>query len=417
MDTRNDPRPGDVVVSFGMGWESARLWQLIRDDCQAVLGVPLERVTFIVAQTGNEFPDTKYLCETHILPEMRKRGVRLVQVARKGEFEGDGIVVLDDTRSPREMHTSGAFGLYDEMLGNGTVPQFGGRGHACAQKYKGWVIGKWIDAWRGDMPYISIIGYNADETKRVAKAGQYDTHAMQQRFPLVERGEGRAEVEAHIRLEWGEWAKSCCQICPFTSGRSTLIDRHRTYPEGGARAMFLEFVSMALNHRMTLYSGGKSLYETIQATIAKDYAERDGSELDAAIAGFQHMLNTHSWAVYRVRRVYHPEVIRTDRCLKTIWTGSRAEMIERLSLLGQVEELDGHHRVYVRRREGMTRPATEEFFVAAPAVARNKAKKQFPTTWARATWDDPRPDPLEQFRLRLPAIAPVRGRYEPITML
>jgi hypothetical protein len=75
-----------VIVSYGLGWDSARLWQMIRDDGPGVLGVSLDRVVLITAMTGSEFADTQQLNEAQILPELRARGVRYVQVARAGEF-------------------------------------------------------------------------------------------------------------------------------------------------------------------------------------------------------------------------------------------------------------------------------------------------------------------------------------------
>lgn len=154
---------------------------------------------------------------------------------------------------------------------------------------------------------------------------------------------------------------------------------------------------MALNPRMSLSSGGRSLRQTIRAASAEDTAARGESALAAVVARYEAQLAAARWAVYRVRRVYHREAIRTDRGLEAIATGDRSAMIAALARLGPVEELDGHPRVYLRRRAGAERPAVEEFFVAAPHVARDKAKRQFPTSWARATFGDPRPDPLATF--------------------
>lgn len=394
-----DPQPGDVLVSAGLGWDWARLWQLIRDDPVGTVGVPHGRITCITAMTGNEFPDTKDLNEAHILPEMAELGIRYVQIARKGPSERDGIVVLSDTSAPTELHIKGDFyTLYDEMRDGGTVPQYGGTGHKCAIKFKGAPIGKWVKAWRGDLPYISVIGYNVDEGKRIAKAAQYDTAALQQTFPLMTRGEGHDLVRAHVRWEYGEWAKSCCFMCPFTVDRTCLVERHRKFPDGGAEALLLEFVSMALNSRMTLYSGGRSLHRTIAEARETDHATTGGSQLDEVVTLYTQALNEAPWTVYRVRRVYHENIHQTDRDLRAFFEGSRAAMQEKLAMLGPVEERDGHLRVYLRRRQGTQRPSVEEFFVIAPKRAKNKSKKQFWDNWVRATWRETVPDPLEQFR-------------------
>ena len=57
----------------------------------------------ITAQEGDEYPDQKMLVERHILPLMRAHHIRYVQVARAGHLEADGIIVLDDTREPRNV--------------------------------------------------------------------------------------------------------------------------------------------------------------------------------------------------------------------------------------------------------------------------------------------------------------------------
>ena len=62
----------------------------------------------ITAQTGDEYADTGRDVEAYILPLMRSHSIRFVQVARAGHHEADGIVVLDDTRSPTQIHLRGA---------------------------------------------------------------------------------------------------------------------------------------------------------------------------------------------------------------------------------------------------------------------------------------------------------------------
>ncbi|MGW5218729.1 hypothetical protein ACWEQA_12765 [Nocardia sp. NPDC004085] len=44
------------------------------------------------------------LVTTHVLPLLRQASVRLVEVARKGPSAADGIVVLQDTRQPVQLH-------------------------------------------------------------------------------------------------------------------------------------------------------------------------------------------------------------------------------------------------------------------------------------------------------------------------
>ena len=91
----------------------------------------------ITAQVGDEYPDQKMLVERHILPRMRAHHIRYVQVARAGHLEADGIIVLDDTREPRNVYLDGSYKLSQELRAAGTVPQFAGE-HRCSLK-KYWV--------------------------------------------------------------------------------------------------------------------------------------------------------------------------------------------------------------------------------------------------------------------------------------
>ena len=73
------------------------------------------------------------LVERHILPRMRAHHIRYVQVARAGHLEADGIIVLDDTREPRNVYLDGSYKLSQELRAAGTVPQFAGE-HRCSLK-------------------------------------------------------------------------------------------------------------------------------------------------------------------------------------------------------------------------------------------------------------------------------------------
>lgn len=104
-----------VYLSWGMGVEStAILTRWLIDPGSR--DFPLENLTVITAQTGDEHRDTKTLCETYIFPLMRSKQVRLVQVARAGRLEEDGIEILDDTDYPETLHIDGAYKLSDELL-------------------------------------------------------------------------------------------------------------------------------------------------------------------------------------------------------------------------------------------------------------------------------------------------------------
>ena len=103
---------------------------------------PLSHLTVITAQTGDEHR-AKNLCERYVLPLLRANNIRLVQVARAGRFEEDGIEVLDDSHQPQTLHIEGSYKLSDELLFAGTVPQFAGV-HKCALKFNAFVLDRWL---------------------------------------------------------------------------------------------------------------------------------------------------------------------------------------------------------------------------------------------------------------------------------
>lgn len=122
-----------VVLSYGMGVESTAI--LLRWLCepasrphQLLLG--LSNLVVLIAQTGDEWPDTIRDVETHILPLLREHRVRLVEVARAGPRCRDGLVVLQDSRTPQRLHADAAehgfFALSTENRVSGTLPQLGG---------------------------------------------------------------------------------------------------------------------------------------------------------------------------------------------------------------------------------------------------------------------------------------------------
>src|SRR5205085_9891451 len=91
------------IKSCGMGVESiAMLLEWLRNPesrdfclCQLII---------ITAQTGDEHDDTKRLMERFILPLYRFFALRFVELARAGELEEAGIVILQATREPYVLH-------------------------------------------------------------------------------------------------------------------------------------------------------------------------------------------------------------------------------------------------------------------------------------------------------------------------
>src|SRR5689334_4851207 len=67
-----------IVLSFGMGVESSALLMRWLEEPES-RDFNLENdLIVITSQTGGEYPDTKKLCEEHLLPRMRSHRVRYV---------------------------------------------------------------------------------------------------------------------------------------------------------------------------------------------------------------------------------------------------------------------------------------------------------------------------------------------------
>lgn len=400
-----------TILSYGMGVESsALLVRWLREPSTRPFS--LDELVVITAQTGDQYPDTQWLVETHILPLLREHRVRYVQIARKGPLEADGITILSDTRQPQRLFIEGDYKLSDELRINGTVPQFGGT-HRCSLKAKVFPIESWM---RDYYPYTAhhAFGYNAEETKRIEKSlaadskrvafgfnaeegkriertREYDTPLRISIFPLLDWRWNRRSCLEYLWEQFGvTWAKSACVYCPFNRLSEDAIERHKAHPAEVAHALMLEHVSLSMNPRGTLYPA-KAL---IQITLA--------SGNQAAIETFKTHLNTAEWAVYRVRRLYHPakdkngivhfdkkgSAIRAVERLNDSLTRAEAEsrLRDLISPGCEVTERRGITYVY-RQRCGEVYPTREEFLVAAPAVV--AAKARYGMEWFERQWDSP----------------------------
>lgn len=392
-----------VVLSYGMGVESSALllrWLEKTETC----GFDLERdLIVITSQTGGEYPDTKALCETHILPRLRQRRVRFVQVARAGHLEADGIVILSDTRAPTELCLAGAYTLYEELRAAGTVPQFSGA-RRCSLKFKAWVIETWLArelseqsfrhafgfnadeqtrivkseaalAARVVEPIRVAFGFNCDETTRIERAAQYDTPRRQGWYPLAEWGWSRERCREYLQTITGaNWQKSACVYCPFNALKPDAIARLRQFPAHVAQALLLEHQSLALNPRSSLYRD-RTLY-----SLAVEH------ELDEALRVFQQRLAAAEYALYRVRRIYQAPGA-AHRAVEKLQTGSYDEMVAQFSFLSERCEVRSEHSIrhgYVRERVIGCYPTVEDFFVVAPAAVESKTRYGF--AWFEARW-------------------------------
>lgn len=363
-----------VIFNYGLGWDSTAIllrW-LFEPESR---DFELENLIVLVAQVGEEFKQTKMLVETYIFPLLCFFHIRTVQVARAGPSDKDGIVVLADTRRPTTLFIEGAWRLGDHLMRDGTVPQWGGTGHKCAQRFKAWPINFWLRKNLRKQPFRSIIGYNADELRRATKANDYADQQRVHEYPLIVWGWGRLMVESYVRLITGvDWVKSCCPFCPFSNGKAELIECHGREPDMALRALLMERLSLSLHPKMGLFPSGKTLYQLLQAANITEPLEM-----------FEAMLDELTWAVYRVRRIWREQAPLVDRSVEMQAEGKREDMRAYLWGLGDVDEVEGIERVYVTRREGEERPATEEFFVAVPSMIQDKEKKCFGRLWADLT--------------------------------
>lgn len=404
------------ILNWGMGVESTAILLLWIFHPETRPFVNWNQLIVIVAQTGDEFPETQYLCETYILPLLRELGVRLVQVAKAGMSKADGYTLLSDTCKPYEVFIEGDYKLSDSMLESGWTPRVN-RPHVCAIRWKGevldalvgdiivairqaidtlamlcllepsrynWQYAKWLLATRDNIQIGPYLGYNSDETKRVKDCEDYGCHGTQFLYPLVELGMNREACDDLIYQHLGiRWRKSCCRFCPFQK-RAIAVAHYQSDPQSAVFALWCEFNALAMNHRMRLF---------------ERYSVRDvclEAGLDNAISEFEQRCGESPWAVYQVRRIYrhvgNPAKPRVDaaRKVETMATGTQAEMIDWLKDLAEVKGLpltqNSHWRVYshVRDEANKVYPAIEGFWVAAPALVRDKcARKNFDAEWRK----------------------------------
>lgn len=402
------PEGSPTVLSWGLGADSTAIIAGFCEDPAAYgLRPDLSDLVVITALTGDEWPDTMALAERHVLPLLRRHRVRLVQVARGGRADSDGVAVMSDTRGPEVMHRRGPWALSDELTSTGTVPQVASGRRICSIKFKGWVIDSWCAAEFGDRPYRHVIGYEAGETRRARRDQTYTSATRRPWYPLIEWGWDRARILRHLAEEFGvpEWPKSYCAQCPFP-GVAASLDKHlarcREFPELAATVLRMERVAMSLNHRSTLFADG-----SLMAHI-----RRDGNT--AALDAFEDGLDTTAWCLYEVRRIYfaartadcrasHGQTCRDPqpscrdpytkgtawRSVRARHTGTRADVRDQLARQADAMDevviaVDGIARARFRE-PGETYPTGEGFLVAAPAGVADKERPGFEDRWAAVT--------------------------------
>jgi hypothetical protein len=362
-----------VVLSYGMGVDSSVILHRWLTD-PSKRDFDLSQLTVITAMTGDEFSDTERLVRTHMLPLLLERGVRFVQLAKGGPKTTDGVVILGDDSD--QLHIKGEYKLSDELKAAGTVPTFSSGKRLCTHKFKGWVLDWWQER-NVDGDYRHVMGFNADEQRRVDRDSSYGSEFRQSEYPLLDWNMGREECEAYLLEVFGEpWMKSCCTYCPFAGGKKEILDRFGRFPEEAAEAMVIEAMSLAFNPRMTLYKN-KSALGLLEDNVA-------------ASAKYEAWLSAiTTWALYRVQRAYVSPG-NAARNLTRLKEGTREQMNDELKLLGGDVVHDTWLRAYHQQRTDGIYPTAEDMYVVAPSLVDSKPGRGFEKRWQKAIaadWD------------------------------
>lgn len=372
-----------VVLSYGLGVDStAILLRWIHEPSSR--DFELSDLVVVTAMTGDEWPETGEMVENSILPLLREHSIRYVQVARRTGSQTDGITVLDDSRHPVRLRLAGAYRLSDEMLAAGTVPQMGGV-RKCSQKAKGWPLDTVIEQVLGaGVAFRHVVGFEANEPKRAEKDAKANTALRTGEYPLIEWSWDRVTCEQYILTHTGiAWWKSACVYCPFAlsnkAGRIRVLGQYRQNIDAAVDALFLEYVSLALNPRQGLNGEVRLL----------DLLTEDGNL--EALDGLRFRLDTTRHAVYEVRRIVRPKkddptkMANASRSVRAV-----SEPMSRRDAIAELVDMDGEFEWdswFLRRwqqRRGTQLPAIERVYVVAPAIVQDKTDPKFEGWWEQA---------------------------------
>ncbi|PPJ36453.1 hypothetical protein C5E45_20630 [Nocardia nova] len=423
VPTLVDDEPASVCWSYGMGADStAGIVRTILDPQfrHPCLRSDLSNLTLVTAQTGDEFPALAALLERHVLPLLRANNIRLVEVARAGPRNEDGIVVLQDTRHPERMHFSAAehgfYALSNENRDNGIMPQRSGK-RKCTLKFKGWPMDHWRRSEFGSQPYFHAIGYNAEEARRIADDEVLDLGGQRHMiYPLYDAGMTRQDCLDYLFDLFGVlWPKSLCRQCCFVSKHEwpQQLSRLIADPVASARHVVDEFVTLALNARSGLFGPEMTLTDRLRDAQAHEILHRAETQILYA-----------PWALYRVRRVYFAPAVAW-RSVDTAYRGTAGDTRDALAWLAAtlqiapVTDRHGHTRVWLAHRPQAPAPypQVESFFVAAPAHVLDKQQPGFEKHWMSHTSDELREldmDAADHLHRRL--ARPVTGGRVPSTV-
>jgi hypothetical protein len=367
-----------VVLSLGMGLDSVAVvtrWLLDPSSRD----FDLSRLTVLTAMTGEEYASTGELMVRHVLPLFRARRVRYVQLSRAGQSTKGGYTVLDDSRTPTVMHLRGPWRLSDELRATATVPQVTHGRRLCSARAKAEPLDAWIaDNIGGD--YIHVLGFAADEQRRIERDTTYTRNARQPLYPLAVWGWDRARCLEYLREVYQvTWERSACTFCPFQiANPAELAQRWRSEPAAAAHAVALEDAALACNPRSGLFG----------RTRARAFAAAHDVSVPPHHSG--------DWVLLEVRRIFtaqHGHPTRKGpawRSLRCLATGDLdilgTKLASRAATAGVAVAIDGDGvtRTWLRRA-APPYPAAEHLLALAPAGPREKERAGFEALWQSLT--------------------------------
>lgn len=393
------PRSDLVVVSHGMGVDStAFATAALRGDNPMPLGFDPSNMIVVIAMTGHESHATWAAMQHKHMPVLQAHGVRVVQLARAGMSQDDGIVVLSDTGrgDPYDMVMRGPVTLVDYLNAGFTVPQLSNRN--CSYWAKGWVLDTFARLHLNNADRLHIVGFAAEEERRAKRDDAYSRKAPGKipYYPLIEWGWDRTKCLDYLWNAYGiEWPRSCCGFCPYQLGdRERFAARWRAEPDQATLAVELETRALGINTRAKLFGKHSAV------DVAREFGL--GDVADRACAS---VLQRRA-ALYRVRRIYrrlgdYRDPVTKEwkfgpdrdlrmtrgsavwRSVTTVATGTREEMVDALIAEshsgGRLEILDRSARLILAEPSAPW-PSTEEYLAVGVAGA-DKEQQGFGSLW------------------------------------
>lgn len=198
-----------MVVSYGGGVNSVAVLVLL-----AELGLATRVAAIVMADPGHERSPTKRYLEEVTRPFCAAHGLP------------DPVVITRAEEGKRRERAWRLETLGEECERIGSLPSVAYGWKKCSQKYKGepqrWWCARqdWcLDEWAADRRVVRVMGYDVDESRRVAKGQSFFNEWEAKRFvswyPLHEAGidrEGCEDVIARAGLPPA--VKSACTFCP-----------------------------------------------------------------------------------------------------------------------------------------------------------------------------------------------------------